>query len=53
MMMMIIIIIIIIKPGHLMIENNAELVLYADDTSFIITNPNPTDFANNVNKIFF
>jgi hypothetical protein len=32
--------------------NNAKLVLYADDTSFIITNPNPIDFPNNVNNIF-
>ena len=32
--------------------NNAKLVLYADDTSFIITDPNPIDFAHNVNKFF-
>jgi len=31
---------------------NAELVLYADDTSFIITNPSPIEFANKLNKIF-
>ena len=33
---------------------NAKLVLcvYADDTSFIITNPNPIEFANKLNKIF-
>jgi hypothetical protein len=31
---------------------NAKLVLYADDTSFIITNPSPTEFANKLNKIF-
>jgi len=30
---------------------NAKLVLYADDTSFIITNPSPSEFAINVNKI--
>ena len=28
------------------------MVLYADDTSVIVTNPNPSDFASNVNKIF-
>jgi len=26
-------------------------VLYADDTSFIITNPSPTEFANKLNKV--
>jgi hypothetical protein len=31
---------------------NAKLVLYANDTSFIIINPNPTEFANKLNKIF-
>jgi hypothetical protein len=31
---------------------NAKLVLYADDTSFIITNPSPVEFANKLNKIF-
>jgi len=31
---------------------NAKLVLYADDTSFIITIPSPIDFANKLNKIF-
>jgi hypothetical protein len=31
---------------------NAKLVLYADDTSFIITNPSPLEFANKVNKVF-
>jgi hypothetical protein len=28
---------------------NAKLVLYADDTSFIITNPSPIEFANKLN----
>jgi hypothetical protein len=27
-------------------------VLYADDTSFIITNPSPTEFASKLNEIF-
>jgi hypothetical protein len=31
---------------------NAKLVLYADDTSLIITNPSPIEFANKLNKIF-
>jgi len=31
---------------------NAKLVLYADNTSFIITNPSPIEFANKLNKIF-
>ena len=29
----------------------AKLVLYADDTSFIITNPSPTEFASKLNKV--
>jgi hypothetical protein len=31
---------------------NAKLVLYADDTSFIITNPSSIEFASKLNKIF-
>ena len=31
---------------------NAKLVLYADDTSFTITNPSPIEFANKLNKVF-
>ena len=31
---------------------NAKLVLYADDTSLIITNPSPIEFANKLNIIF-
>jgi hypothetical protein len=31
---------------------NAKLVLYADDTRFIITNTSPIEFANKLNKIF-
>ena len=31
---------------------NAKLVLYADDTSFIITNPSPTEFADKLNEVF-
>ena len=27
-------------------------MLYAHDTSFIITNPSPIEFANKLNKIF-
>jgi hypothetical protein len=34
------------------LSNNANLVLYADGTSILITKPNPIEFANNVNKIF-
>ena len=30
---------------------NAKLVLYADDTSFIITNPSPIEFADKLNKV--
>jgi len=30
---------------------SAKLVLHADDTSFIITNPSPTEFANKLNKV--
>ena len=31
---------------------NAKLVLYADDTSLIITNPSPIVFANKLNIVF-
>jgi hypothetical protein len=31
--------------------NSAKLVPYADDTSFIITNPSPMEFANELNKV--
>jgi hypothetical protein len=31
---------------------NVKLVLHADDTSFIITNPSPIEFANKLNKDF-
>jgi hypothetical protein len=34
------------------INDNAEIVLFADDTSIIITSPNPITFENNVNKVF-
>jgi hypothetical protein len=33
----------------LAIRENARPILYADDTSIIIVNPNPTPFVNNVN----
>ena len=33
-------------------NENSKIILYADDTSLIIANPNPTNFENNVNKIF-
>jgi hypothetical protein len=33
-------------------NENSKIILYADGTSLIIANPNPTNFENNVNKIF-
>jgi hypothetical protein len=33
------------------VNDNAEVVLYADDTSVIITSLNPTDLTNSANKI--
>jgi hypothetical protein len=33
------------------VNDNAEVVLYADDTSIIITSLNTTDFTNSANKI--
>jgi hypothetical protein len=33
------------------VNDNAEVVLYTDDTSIIITILNPTDFTNSANKI--
>jgi hypothetical protein len=32
-------------------NKNSKIVLFADDTSMIITNPNPSNFEKNVNKI--
>jgi hypothetical protein len=32
-------------------NENSKIVLFADDTSIIITNPNPSKFENSVNKI--
>jgi hypothetical protein len=32
------------------VNDNAEVVLYTDDTSVIITSLNPTDFTNSANK---
>jgi hypothetical protein len=32
-------------------NENSKIILYADDTSLIIANPNPTNFGNNINKI--
>jgi len=34
------------------IYKTAKLVLYADDTSFIITNPSPIELASKLNKVF-
>jgi hypothetical protein len=34
------------------VNDNAEVVLYADNISTIITSLNPTNFTNSVNKIF-
>jgi hypothetical protein len=33
------------------VNDNAEVVLHADDTSIIITSLNPTDFTNSASKI--
>jgi hypothetical protein len=33
------------------VNDNVEVVLYADNTSIIITSLNPTDFTNSANKI--
>jgi hypothetical protein len=33
------------------VNDNAEVVLYVDDTSMIITNLNPTNFTHSANKI--
>jgi hypothetical protein len=34
------------------VNDNAEVVLYIDNTSIIITSLNPTNFSNSANKIF-
>jgi len=34
-------------------SNISKLVLFADDTSIIFTNHSPTDFTNDINKVFF
>jgi len=33
-------------------NDNSKIILFADDTSMIITNPNPLNFEKSVNKIF-
>ena len=33
-------------------NENSKIILYADDISLIIANPNPTNFENNAIKIF-
>jgi hypothetical protein len=33
-------------------NENSKIIFYADDTSLIIANPNPTNIKNNINKIF-
>jgi len=33
-------------------DNSSKIILFADDVSIIITNPNFTNFKNSVNKIF-
>jgi hypothetical protein len=42
-----------IKDLLIATAKNAKLVLYADDTRFIITNTIPIEFANKLNKMFF
>jgi len=32
-------------------NDNSKIVLFTDDTSMIITNPNPLNFEKSVNKI--
>jgi hypothetical protein len=34
------------------VSGNAKSVLYADDTSIIVTHPNHDDYVKNVDKIF-
>jgi hypothetical protein len=33
-------------------SNKSKLILFADDTSIIVTNPNPTDFIKDINMTF-
>jgi hypothetical protein len=33
-------------------NENSKIILYADDTTLIIANPNPTNFKNSINNIF-
>ena len=34
------------------VSNISKPVLFADDTSIIVTNHSPTDFTNDINKVF-
>ena len=36
-----------------MVSNKSNPLLFADDMSFIITNPTPTEFIKNINQILF
>lgn len=33
-------------------NNNSKPFLFADDISIIVTNPNPTDFKNDISTVF-
>jgi hypothetical protein len=33
-------------------NSNSKIVIFADDTSIIVTNPNHLDFKNDINKVF-
>jgi hypothetical protein len=37
---------------HNIITNRAKIILYADDTSVIWTNPSPPELETNMNKLF-
>jgi len=43
------VILFIMHKVHTVTAKNAKLVLYADDTSLIITNPSHIEFANKLN----
>ena len=36
---------------HVITNGSSKFLLFADDTSMIITNPNPLNFEESVNKI--
>jgi hypothetical protein len=38
--------------SNIITNNKSKILLFADDTSIIVTNPNPIDFTMDINTLF-